>query len=327
MGIVYFFRKPNLGQHSIEELFANIQKCLPNNISHKNYIARHKTKGFLKRIANCINASLNQGEVNHITGDIHYIACFLKKRKTILTIHDIGIILYGNKFKRILIKLFWFTIPIRMSAKITVISEFTKQELLKQVSVNPNKVRVIHNCISPLVSYSPKDFNKDKPRILQIGTKANKNIAILIEALTGIKCKLLIVGPLSKKQILLLNERNIEYDNFCDIEFSKILNLYKESDILTLISTYEGFGIPIVEAQATGRPVITSNIGSMPEVAGNAAILVNPNNVTEIKESILKVIENQVLRDDLILKGVENAKRFSADIISKEYCKLYQEIE
>jgi len=326
MGIVYFFRNPNPGQHSIEELFANIQKHLPGDLPYKNYIARHRSKGLLKRISNSIHASFNQGDINHITGDIHYIACCLKTKKTILTIHDIGSILHGNRFKRMIIKLFWFTIPARLVGQITVISEYTKLELLKHVNVNPNKVRVIHNCMSPLITYTPKDFNKAKPSILQIGTKANKNLPVLIEALEGISCKLIIIGLLSKKQKLMLYDRKIEYQNYCDVEFAEILNLYKQSDILTLISTYEGFGVPVIEAQAIGRPVITSNIGPMPEVAGNAAMLVNPYNVREIKNSILEIIEDDSLREGLILKGLENAKRFRADAIAEEYYKLYKEI-
>lgn len=326
MGIVYFYRKPNPGQHSIEELFANIQKHLPDDLPHKRYVARHKSKGILRRISNCIHASFKQGDINHITGDIQYIACFLKGKRTILTIHDIRSILYGNRIKRMLIKLFWFTIPVRMAGYITVISEFTRQDLLKHVLVEPGKVRVIHDCISPLVTYAPKDFNKARPSILQIGTKANKNLPVLIEALEGLSCKLTIVGPLNKKQKLMLIDRKIEYENYYDVEFAEILNLYKQSDILTLISTYEGFGVPVIEAQATGRPVITSNIGPMPEVAGNAAILVNPYSVSEIKNSILKIIENDDLREGLIQKGLENAKRFRADAIAEEYCKLYKEI-
>jgi len=326
MEIVFFFRNSNKGQHSIEELFANIQMSLPDDVLYQNFIVKYKSKGILRRLINSFQAFLYQGEINHITGDIHYIACFLKKNKTILTIHDINSILNGSWLKRMLIKLFWFTIPVRMVAHITVISEFSKQELLKHISINPQKIRVIHNCISPLITYSPKEFNEDMPSILQIGTKSNKNIPALLNALEGVKCKLIIVGPLSEKQILILNEKKIEYENYCDIEFLELLALYKNADILTLISTYEGFGVPIIEAQAIGRPVITSNIGSMPEVAGDGALLVNPNDVVEIKSQILKIIENETCREELIQKGLNNAKRFNAKIISEEYCNLYKEV-
>ena len=165
-----------------------------------------------------------------------------------------------------------------------------------------------------------------KIQITKTPVLTNKNLPVLIEALEGVSCKLIIVGLLSKKQKLMLNDRKIEYQNYCDVGFAEILNLYKQSDILTLISTYEGFGVPVIEAQAIGRPVITSNIGPMPEVAGNAAMLVNPYNVREIKNSILEIIEDDSLREGLILKGLENAKRFRADAIAEEYYKLYKEI-
>ena len=87
---------------------------------------------------------------------------------------------------------------------------------------------------------------------------------------------------------------------------------------------YEGFGLPILEAQATGRPVITSNEASMPEVAGDAAILVNPYEVVEIKEAVEKIISDKKLREDLIKKGIENIKRFTPEKIAENYASLYR---
>jgi len=96
--------------------------------------------------------------------------------------------------------------------------------------------------------------------------------------------------------------------------------------MLVFASTYEGFGLPIVEAQATGRPVVTSNILSMPEVAGGAACLVDPFNVASIREGIAKVIQDSSYREYLVRLGFENVKRFQPENIAKNYLDIYTNI-
>lgn len=326
MNVVYFFRKTLPGAYSIEELFGNIQRHFHQKITISNYAVKYKSKGIFRRIFNSLEAAFNQKDINHITGDIHYIAYFLSKKKTILTIHDVGSIINGPWLKRMIIKFFWFTVPARNVRYITVVSEFTKQELLKHVHIDPSKILVIYDCISPSITYEPKKFNENKPVILQIGTKANKNLENLTKAIEGISCRLLVVGRLSSSQRLMLTERNINYENFHDLEFTRVIDLYNKADLLTFVSTYEGFGIPVIEANAIGRPVIASNISSMPEVARDAALLVDPDNANEIREAILRVINENDLREQLIRKGLENAKRFDAELIAMQYYELYSRI-
>jgi glycosyltransferase involved in cell wall biosynthesis len=91
-------------------------------------------------------------------------------------------------------------------------------------------------------------------------------------------------------------------------------------------STYEGFGMPIVEANATGRPVVTSNIGPMPEVAGSAACLVDPFDCSSIREGIVRVIGDADYRSHLVAGGFENVKRFQADVIAAQYAAVYREV-
>ena len=95
-------------------------------------------------------------------------------------------------------------------------------------------------------------------------------------------------------------------------------------DLLVFVSTYEGFGLPILEAQATGRPVITSNVLSMPEVAGDSACLVDPFDVSSIRKGILKVINDPAYREKLIKRGFENVKRFQPDKIAEQYADIYR---
>jgi glycosyltransferase involved in cell wall biosynthesis len=98
------------------------------------------------------------------------------------------------------------------------------------------------------------------------------------------------------------------------------------SDILFFASTFEGFGMPILEAQAIGRVVVTSNILSMPEVGGNAALYVDPYSIEQIRDAICILKNDKILRNSLIDKGFENIKRFNPDTIAFQYEALYQEI-
>ena len=326
MKLSLFYRYPSPEYHSIEQLFDTISDHFPDRLNVQKIYAKHKSKGLINRIQIGIHASKTQSEINHITGDIHFIAPFLSKRKTILTIHDIGSVKSGNFLKKWILKLFWFTIPAKSVAYITVISEFTKIELLNYIKINPAKVIVIPNCISPISQYSSKIFNTEKPVILQIGTKKNKNLNRLIKAVEDISCKLLIVGKLNSDQTNLLNEKNIEYENYFNIDENKLLNLYQQSDIVSFISTYEGFGLPILEANAIGRVVITSNIEPMNTVANDAAYKINPFDVDEIKKGIQTLISNKYLREKLILSGFENVKKYSAETIAQKYRNVYKKV-
>jgi len=144
--------------------------------------------------------------------------------------------------------------------------------------------------------------------------------------LKGVTCKLSIVGVLTDQQKIELEENNIDYSNVVNISNEELKQQYEDSDMLAFVSTYEGFGMPIVEAQIVGRPVITSNLLSMPEVAGNAALLIDPFNVEEIRSGVMKIISDVAYRNDLIEKGRNNAIRFSVETITNEYAELYRQI-
>jgi glycosyltransferase involved in cell wall biosynthesis len=123
-----------------------------------------------------------------------------------------------------------------------------------------------------------------------------------------------------------LSENNIDYSSVANISDDEIVREYERSDMLVFVSTYEGFGLPIVEANAVGRPVITSNILSMPEVAGDAACLVDPLNVSEIKDGIRRIITDAHYRKQLVENGYRNAKRFEAAAVAGQYAQLYEEV-
>ncbi len=324
--VTYFFRKPFKDYFSIEHLFGFIRSALPDYVEHKSYFLKRMSTGLINRILICFEVVGKQNEVNHITGDVHYISFLMKKKRTVLTIHDLEVLKRLTGLKRFIVKLFWFTLPVKRVRYITVISEFTKREFLKVVRVNPEKVVVIYDCVSPEVKAYPAAFFSSKPNILHIGTAHNKNLERLIEALDGINVTLTIVGRLRDHHKVLLDKYKTDYQNFVNLPYAEVIQRYREADIVSFVSLYEGFGLPIVEAQSVGRPVITSNVTSMPEVAGDSAMLVDPENVEHIRQGIQKLIKDEKLRKELVQKGFENVKRFTPKAIAQQYADLYEKM-
>jgi glycosyltransferase involved in cell wall biosynthesis len=324
MNIRYFFRHPVPDYHSIEELFDTIIKHIPGSLKKSTYILPFISNGLFKRAANIFSAAFNQREINHITGDTHYIALLMRKNKTLLTIHDVEIIKRKRGVKRMLLIFFWFYLPAMRVKYITVISEFTKKEILEIINVKPSKIFVIPDCVNVPMSQVQKSFNSACPSILHVGTKQNKNLERLVKAIEGIQCKLIILGRLSREQILLLNQKSIIYQNYFDLTYEKVIELYQDSDILSFISTYEGFGMPILEAQAVGIPVLASRSASIPDVAGNGALFVNPYSINEIRAGLINIINNNELRNMLIINGRKNAERYKVQNIVNQYIDLYK---
>lgn len=327
MKVVFFQRKPfPKGNFSVEILCEQIKSNLPQDISVSTYTAKYHSKGLIKRLYIMIAAVFRQGDVNHVTGDVNFLSILLSPKKTILTVLDVAAVSHPNKIAQYILHLFWLHIPVRRVGYITTISKASKDELLKIVNIPKEKVRVLYIPVSSYMKYTPKEFDDQRPVVLHIGTGSNKNLPRLAMALQGIRCKLEIIGELSIAQIAVLKENQIDYNDSFNLSNEEMREKYEKADLLSFASTYEGFGMPIVEAQIVGRPVLTGNVLSMPEVAGDGAHLVDPYNITEIREGILKIINDKDYRNTLVEKGIKNATRFSAKKLAKEYANLYQEV-
>ena len=120
---------------------------------------------------------------------------------------------------------------------------------------------------------------------------------------------------------------SINYIYKSDLSDQEILKEYINCDIVSFPTLYEGFGMPIIEGQAVGRVVLTSDLEPMKEMAGDAALLVDPYSIESIRNGIMKLIKNHHYRDDLIKRGLENIERFKLPAIVKQYMDLYTKLE
>lgn len=324
--IVHFMRRPSPGAFSIERLFADLRAAAPQDCEISVHTCENPSKGILPRVQDMWRARAHQGDVNHVTGDVHYLTFLMNPARTVLTIHDLVMLRRLRGLKRFILWVFWYWLPIRRVAEVVVISEAIRKELLQSVRCDPEKVRVIHNAVSEEFQPVPFVFNHKRPRILHVGVGWNKNLERVVRSLEGIECKLVVIGRLSEGQLFYLTQSGISFENHYGLSREGIRSVYESCDMLLFASLYEGFGLPIVEAQAIGRPVVTSNIHSMPEVAGEAACLVDPLDTASIRAGVLRVLSDAAYRNDLVARGHKNVLRFSAHRMAERYAAVYRRL-
>ena len=232
---------------------------------------------------------------------------------------------------------------------IITFSENTKQDIIEHFKINPDRIKITHQASrysSNKVMLDKIELLKDSinydfsvPYLLFVSTiEPRKNVITLIKAFDHLKEQhkiphnLILIGQKGWKyesSFKAINKskykKNIYHLNYLSDELLALF--YTKTDAFIYPSFYEGFGLPILEAMTLGSPVITSNTSSLPEIAGDAALLINPNDFLELAESILKIIGNSQLRKELIEKGKERANLFSWEKTAQETFKAYKFID
>jgi glycosyltransferase involved in cell wall biosynthesis len=239
------------------------------------------------------------------------------------------------------------------ATRVFAVSKFTKSELEKLFSIPARKTEVVYNAIDERFMHghaSEADrelivqrYQVTYPFVLYAGRiSPHKNLVRIIEAFSALRTelekddkypdlKLIIIGDeLSKNPDLRRTviksgvQNDVRFLGFVPIEVLRIL--YDLAKVFVFPSLYEGFGLPPLEAMVHGTPVVTSNTSSLPEVVGNAAVLVNPENVFEIMRALHRVLIDQPLREKMKRRSLEQSKRFSWESSAKRVLEVYQEV-
>lgn len=260
----------------------------------------------------------------------YYRTCTNKNSINITTVHDFTYELFNKGIAAKVHRWQKFR-AIRKSDVVVCISENTKQDLLRFLpDVNPEKIRVIYNGVSE--DYKPVETHRwdslGKYVIFVGSRQPYKQFQFTVEAIKDTPHKLAIVGgKLSETELAFLDSA-IGKDKYVYTGFlsNEALNeLYNQAVCLAYPSAYEGFGIPVLEAQRAGCPVIAYNTSSIPEVIGETPLLLNNLTVSEFHDK-LNLLRQDTIRKEIIASGLENSLRFSWKKMGEEYVELYKEL-
>lgn len=234
----------------------------------------------------------------------------------------------------------------KKSTHLATVSEYSKQDIVQTYGIEPSKIDVVYNGANDLYLPVEEDtqgrvrnkFAHGRPYFLYVGSiNPRKNIPNLLKAFDAFKKevssdhKLVLVGnkmqnnsETSKVLMQMIHKQDVLF--LGRVPSSELKDILASAFALTYVPFFEGFGIPILEAMYCDVPVITSNVTSMPEVAGQAAILVDPKSVSEIKDAMIKVYSDKMLRKELVHKGRLQRKKFTWDLTAQKLWKAVEKV-
>jgi glycosyltransferase involved in cell wall biosynthesis len=309
-----------------------------SNVTGVNRIVEYFAYPFI------VKKKVTENNVKHITRqDLAFLLELIDLRKTIVTCHDIIPIAYYNTRNPI-----WKLNAkgLRKAEKIITVSEFSKKDISKFIKYPEEQIEIIPPAVDHHLYYpspnkkclSKYGIGEGEKVILYVGAEEpRKNVQFLVNSFSKLKnripqVKLLKVGTPNYigvrekllKQIEALNlQKDVIFTGY--VSESELAEIYNAVDLFVFPSLYEGFGIPPLEAMACGTPVITSNTSSLPEVVGDASIVVDPYDINKFAEEMYEVLTNDDLKKEMIGKGLKRSKMFSWDNSAKKTLKVYKE--
>jgi glycosyltransferase involved in cell wall biosynthesis len=267
--------------------------------------------------------------------------------KTVFTLHDLIFRFYPEMHKPLNRWFLTLMMPrfLQAADAVVAVSECTKRDAVQTYGLDEAKIRVIYEGVNPRFRRSPPDVisavrrKYDLPArfILSVGTiEPRKNLTSLLEAYRalrdgGSEFKLVIVGKKGwlyegffRKLYELGLEQEVIFPGFVPDE--DLPAVYSAAGLFVFPSLYEGFGLPVLEALACGVPVISSNTSSLPEVTGEAALLVDPKSVEALTRAMRDVLDNKELRDELRAKGPRQAAKFTWEATARSTWGVYRDV-
>jgi glycosyltransferase involved in cell wall biosynthesis len=267
----------------------------------------------------------------------------LRVARQVVTIHDLSTIDHPEWFDPRYAAWYGFLLPrlARRAVAVLTVSEFSKQRIIEMLDIAEQKVHVIPNGVDERFAPQPeteitrvrRKYGLPKPYLLAVGSlEPRKNLAELLRVwgLAG--------SRLSGSELVVAGERGRVFREAAAerippgvhllgyVEDADLPSLYSGAMASVYLSLYEGFGLPILESMACGTPVLASKRGSLPEVTGKAGLLIDPTDSEEVLAAIMRLTQDNRLRDDLSAAGLERVRRYSWDTTSQQIWKVLSEI-
>jgi glycosyltransferase involved in cell wall biosynthesis len=274
----------------------------------------------------------------------------------VITVHDLLDYMYRARTNNGMRRAFHSYMTQRVmdkSARIFAVSNFTKRDVARHFNVPPSKIEVVYNALDESFQRGHSTlaeqemvrgrYQVDSPFLLYAGRiSPHKNVARTIEAFSALKAalakegaypdlKLIIIGdevsknPDIRRAVIRSGmQHDVRFLGYVSIDVLRIF--FDMAKVFVFPSLYEGFGLPPLEAMAHGTPVVASNTSALPEVVGNAALLVNPENVFEISRAMHRMLTDQPLRERMKAAGIEQARRFSWETSVRRMVAVYEEV-
>jgi len=262
-----------------------------------------------------------------------------------MTIHDLIPLVFPHHYgwQHALYYKYIVRRALQRSERILTGSHSSKSDLMRYFNLDESKIAMTDYGVDD--RFKPDDTGISREAVAKkfdvkgtyilsvVNKKPHKNVMTLIKAFqkriprSVISYQLVIVG-ISRELV----QNDISDGENRDIIFlpqvtdDQLITLYQAASLFVLPTLYEGFGLPVLEAMACGTPVITSNVSSLPEVAGDAAILVDPNNIDELSQAIYNVLADSALQKELRGKGIYQARRFSWKETAQQTLRVYEEV-
>ena len=298
-----------------------------------------------RRYSNLVKSKVKNGNVKHIVyQNLAYLLNLVDLEKTIVTCHDLIPWVYEKDRSP-----FWKANinGLKKADRIITVSSFSKNEIINHLKYPADKIHVIPNAVDHSIYYKNPDktilnrlnIARDDPIILYVGSEEpRQNVDKLIKAFAKLKnkipnAKIIKIGDSNllgtrEKLFKLINELNLQKDVIFagSVPEKELPQWYNAADLLVYPCDYAGFGLPPLEAMACGTPVITSNTTSLPEVVGDAGIMIDPADINKLSQEIYSVLTDKDLQKDMSKKGLKRASRFNWDKSASETLEIYEKM-